>query len=168
MSNVQQPELTQAEQAFADKIARMSEWQRKAYFNKLSMRQEEECVKQEKAHGNLAYRIAKEFDVIVFPKCGGEVWLIDCKFSNNHEFNIDGSDIIKIFDVASKMKDRLPGIIIKCKFDMWFPRTRQKNNRRYIDVNWDDVGWSIRCTKTPVKITTQRVCIGRQDEREDG
>jgi Holliday junction resolvase len=156
--------LTPAEEAFLDKLSRMSEAERKAYLNDMSRRQEEDLVKHEQARGNLAWRVSKEYDVLVVPKCGGEMWLVDCKFGTNHEFTIDNADIVKVSSVADEMRKRL-GIAIKVRFDMWFPRTRQKNNRRYIDIHWDDLGWSIKCTKTPKKIMTQRVKRGSQEER---
>lgn len=155
---------TQAEKSWREKVEGMSEAERKAFFNQLSTRQEEGLVAKERKRGNLAWRISREYDVLVFSKAG-EVWLVDCKFSGNHEFTIDAGDIEKIEKIAGTMRQWL-GITIKVRFDMWFPRTRQKNNRRYIDIDYTDWGWSIKCTKTPKKITTQRVKRGNQEERE--
>jgi len=144
--------------------SKMSEAERKAYANKLAMRQEEERVKRERARHNLSWRIAREYDVLVITKAG-ETWLVDCKRSNNGEFIIDGSDIIKLLDIANNWRAKQPGVVVEARFEMWFSRTRQANNRRDVVVTEDDRGWSIKCTKTPKKITTQKVKRGSQEER---
>ena len=129
---------TQAEEAWRKKVDAMSEPERKAYYNEISRRQEEELVVLERRRGNLAWRIAREFDVWVTTK-SGEIWLVD---------------MLGL------------GVPIKDKFDMWFPRTRQLNNRRYIHISESDLGWSIKCIKTPKKIITSRVKRGSNEERE--
>ena len=141
---------------------RMTEAERKAYANKQAQRQEEDRVCTERRRKSLSWRIAREFDVLVVRQ--GEVWLIDCKRSDNHEFIIDAYDVNKILDLATEWNKRL-GIAVQARFDMWFSRTRQKNNRRDIVVTEEDRGWSIKCTKTPKKIMTQRVRRGCQEER---
>jgi hypothetical protein len=145
--------------------SKMTEAERKAYANKLAMVQEEKRVALERSHHNLAWRIAKEFDVLVVTR-SGEIWLIDCKRSDNGMFIIDGSDIEKLLGVANDWRKRQPNAIVVCRFEMWFSRTRQANNKRDIVVTEEDRGWSIRCTKTPKKITTHRVKHGGQEERE--
>jgi len=145
--------------------SKMTEAERKAYANRLAMRQEENRVAEERKHGNLSWRIAREYDVLVITK-SGETWLIDCKRSNNGEFICEGYDINKILDIASNWRKKQPGIVIKTFFEVWFSRTRQANNRRDVEVTDSDRGWSVRCTKTPKKIMTQRVKRGSQEERE--
>lgn len=142
---------------------RMTEAERKAHANKQAMRQEEDRVFNERRRKSLSWRIAREFDVLTVKT--GEVWLIDCKRSDNGEFIIDAYDIAKLLDLANEWKRRL-GISVKAVFDMWFSRTRQKNNRRDVVVTEEDRGWSIRCSKTSKKIMTQRVKRGSQEERE--
>ena len=141
---------------------KMTEAERKAYANKQAMRQEEDRVFNERRKKSLSWRIAREFDVLIVKT--GEVWLIDCKRSENCEFIIDAPDIEKILNLANEWRQRL-GIVVQTRFDMWFSRTRQKNNRRDVVVTEEDRGWSIRCTKTSKKIMTQRVKRGSQEER---
>jgi hypothetical protein len=144
----------------------MSEEARKAYANKMAMVQEEELVRQEKDKGHLAWRVAKEYDVLVIVT--GEMWLVDCKRASRDElecFIIDNYDVVKILDVAKNIGNSL-GITVRCKFDMWFAKTRTPNNRRYIDISEDDRQWSIRCWKTANGISTKRVVKGNSEERE--
>lgn len=143
----------------------MTEAERKAYANKLAMIQEEKRVALERSHHNLAWRIAREFDVLVVTR-SGEIWLIDCKRSDNGIFDIDNSDVEKLLEQAVEWRKRQPNAIVVCRFEMWFSRTRQANNKRDIIVTEDDRGWSIQCTKTPKKITTRRVKRGSQEEVE--
>jgi len=126
--------------------------------NLKAIRQEQELVKKERAKGNLAWRIAREYDVQVIKK-NGTILLVDCKYSDNGEFWVDYKDIIKGLDLAVQMRKML-GISVNFLIDMWFS-TRQKNNRRYIDISEEDRGWSIKCSKTPQKIMTQRVRRGQ-------
>ena len=142
----------------------MDEAERKAWVNKQAQRHEENRVCQERKRKNLSWRIAREFDVLVVRQ--GELWLVDCKRSDNHEFTIDATDIIKILNLANEWSARL-GIVVQTRFDMWFSRTRQANNRRDIVVTEEDRGWSIKCTKTPKKIMTKRVTRGCQEERSE-
>lgn len=144
--------------------SKMTEAERKAYANKLAQVQEEKRVALEHEHHNLAWRIAKEFDVLVVTR-SGEIWLIDCKRSDNGMFIIDNKDVDKLLNQANEWKKRQPSAVVVCRFEMWFSRTRQANNKRDIIVTEDDRGWSIRCTKTPQKITTKRVAHGSQEER---
>jgi hypothetical protein len=137
----------------------MDEAERKAYANRLAMRQEENRVKAERAKGNLSWRIAREFDVLVITKAG-KTLLVDCKRSDNCEFIIDGGDIIKLLDLVVDWNIKQPAAEVEARFEMWFSRTRQKNNKRDIEVTEDDRGWSIKCTKTRLKIMTQRVRKG--------
>lgn len=143
---------------------KMNEAERKAYANKLAMRQEEERVKRERARHNLSWRIAREYDVLVITKAG-ETWLVDCKRSNNGEFILDGYDINKLLDIAIDWRSKQSGVVIQTIFEMWFSRTRQANNRRDIVVTEEDRGWSIKCVKTAKKIMTRRVKRGSQEER---
>lgn len=159
-------EKTQAEKTWREKVDDMTEAERKAFFNTISTRQEEQLVEKERHRHNLAWRVAREYDVFIVTK-SGEIWLVDCKFSGNHEFIIDAGDIEKITAIANRMEIMLGlKVPIKVKFDMWFPRTRQKNNRRYVDIDEGDLGWSIKCTKTSKKITTTRVKRGSQEIKE--
>ena len=144
---------------------KMDEATRKAYANKLAMIQEEKRVAFEKKRGNLAWRIAREYDVLVVTK-SGEIWLIDCKRSDNGIFIIENGDIAKLLNVANDWRKHQPNATVVCRFEMWFSRTRQANNKRDILVGEEDRGWSIQCTKTPKKITTKRVARGKQEERE--
>lgn len=146
---------------------KMSSAERKAYANKLATVQEEMRVAYERKRHNLSWRISREFDVLVITR-SGETWLIDCKRSDNGAFTIDGSDVAKLLDQAIEWKKRQPNAVVVCKFEMWFSRTRQKNNRRDIIVTEDDRRWSIQCTKTPLKITTKKVTRGNQEEGEHG
>jgi len=143
----------------------MTEAERKAWANKQAQRHEEDRVFKERQRKHLSWRIAREFDVLVLRQ--GEAWLIDCKKSDNHEFIIDAYDIEKLLDLA-KDWNRLLGITVQARFDMWFSRTRQKNNRRDIIVTEEDRGWSIKATKTPKKITTKRVRRGSEEIRQEG
>lgn len=146
-------------------LERMTEEQRKAWANEQARRHEEKRVAEDRKHKHLSWRISREFDVLTVTKTGW-LHLIDCKRSDNGEFTIDGYDIDKILDLATKWKGFLGIQNVECRFDMWFSRTRQKNNRRDIIVTEEDRGWSIKCTKTPKKIMTQRVKRGSQEERE--
>ena len=141
----------------------MNEAERKAWVNQQATRQEEDRVWRERKRHNLAWRIAREFDVLVITR-SGETWLIDCKRSDNGGFIIDTSDIEKLLDIAVDWRNRQPNTVVVCRFDMWFSRTRQANNRRDIIVTEADRGWSVRCEKTPKKIMTQRVKRGSQEE----
>jgi len=143
---------------------KMEEADRKAWINKQAQRHEESRVCLERKRRNLAWRIAREFDVLCVRH--GEMWLIDCKRSDNHEFIIDAYDINKLLNLANEWTNRL-GIPVQARFDMWFSRTRQANNRRDIIVTEEDRGWSIKCTKTPKKITTKRVKKGSHEERSE-
>ncbi len=142
----------------------MDEAERKAWINKQAQRHEEMRVCEERKRKNLAWRIAREFDVLVIRQ--GEAWLVDCKKSDNHEFIIEAYDINKLLGLTNEWTKRL-GIPVCARFDMWFSRTRQANNRRDIVVTEEDRGWSIKCTKTPKKIMTQRVRRGSQEERSE-
>ncbi len=129
----------------------------KAERNERAVRQEQQLVRRENARGNLAYRIARDIDVQIINK-SGEIILVDCKSSDNGVFYIDSKDIIKGLDIAKRYVSMLcHGIIVKFKVDMWFAGTKQRNNRRYIDITEEDRGWSIKCWKTPKKIMTERV-----------
>jgi hypothetical protein len=123
--------------------------------NERATRQEQDLVRMERAKGHLAWRIAREYDVQVIKK-DGTILLVDSKFSDNGIFWVDSKDIIKGLDIAAKMRMMLKVPVNFC-IDMWFPRTRQLNNRRYIDVSEEDRGWSIKAWKTSKKIMTERV-----------
>jgi len=141
----------------------MEEAERKAWINKQAQRHEESRVCLERKRKTLSWRIAREFDVLVVRQ--GEIWLVDCKRSDNHEFIIDAYDINKLLDLANEWTKRT-GVPVEARFDMWFSRTRQKNNRRDIIVSEEDRGWSIKATKTPQKITTKRVRRGDEEGRD--
>lgn len=154
-----------SEKAWRKRFEEMSALELKIHRNKTSQRQEEELVRNELSRNNIAHRIAKKYDVLVITK-GGEMWLIDCKFSDSSEFWIEAYDIDKLLDCVAEYENKLPiGMTIKARVDMWFPRTRKKNNRRYVDITEADRGWTVRCTKTPERISTKRVKRGDSEER---
>jgi Holliday junction resolvase len=116
-------------------------------------RQEQACVVNEKAKGNLAYRIDKEFDVLILEK-SGKHWLVDCKFTDDIEFWIEKSDVNKLLNEARKFQKH--GVDTAAKIDMHFPRWKSRNHR-YIVITEADRDWSIRVTKSAEGMTVNRV-----------
>lgn len=129
-------------------------------------RQEEGEVLIQRKTGAWAYRIDNKVDTISIRD--GVIYLCDCKFSDQDVCYIDSSDIGKGLDEAAKVRDQLNSpailsVVVKFRIDMYFPRVRV-NNRRYINIQEEDRGWSYKVWKTDRKIMTQRVKRGSVQE----
>ncbi len=131
----------------------------KAERNARADRQEEEEVARLRKKGYVAFRLDREVDS--FSAKDGRIWYCDCKFSDADVFYITDYDIAKGLDEAEKLASALNHLVpVGFRVEMHFPRTRQLNNRRYIEITEQDRGWTIKVTKTHRKITTIRVKKG--------
>ena len=135
----------------------------KAERNIRADRQEQEEVAEQRGKGNLAWRLDKEVDTIVFTHTG-TVWLTDCKYSDNDVFYADFSDVDKGLDAVRMMSKCLGryGVPIQFRLDMHFPR-HKGNNRKYIPLTEDCRHWSLKITRTAERITCLRVRKGKHE-----
>jgi Holliday junction resolvase len=134
----------------------MTEAELKADRCRRADRQEEDEVKALRDKGYVAYRIDREIDTVAIKD--GEIWLCDCKFSDNGEFYISKEDIAKGLDtVLEWAKSTVNKIPIRFRIDMHFPR-HKTHNRKYILVTEYDRGYSIKVARNSNgRFTTTRI-----------
>lgn len=93
-------------------------------------RQEQEFAKSQRDYGFIATRVNAQIDVEI-KKPGGNILLVDCKFSDKPEFYIERTDIDKGLNEVIKYK-ALGFDNTSFAVDMWFPRFRKLGNRKLI------------------------------------
>ena len=122
-------------------------------------RQEQNEVKDQKAKGNVSYRIAREIDTLTLDVKNGKLWLCDDKCTDGEDtFYIAKSDIIKGLDEAKKWQKGVEryGLPVGFRVLIFFQRHRS-NNHKYIPITEDDRGYTIKVTRTEKGIKTRRV-----------
>jgi hypothetical protein len=154
---------------------KMSEAEDKAERNIEAVRQEQEEVRRLKDAGHVAYRIAREIDTLAVDGRDGCIYLCDCKHTENGEnvFYIEESDIAKGLDERQKwlkcfrhLKEP-PKIIFRVEV---FFRRHRSHNRRYVYLDENDRGWSIRVTRGEQRFSLLRVKRGNgnSEKIQDG
>ena len=131
----------------------------KSERNLAATTQEMSLVTAERRKGNVAYRIAAEFDVLVFDKRAKKVFLVECKQTAGDTFYVDKYDIARGLDMCKKLEPII-GKQVHYRIDMYFPQATS-NKRKYIEVSPEDRGFTICCTKGDKNITTKRVQRGK-------